>query len=124
MYHKTTHRAVYEQARQSAGGADDVLLWNRRGELTESTIANVVIEKDGKRLTPPIESGLLPGVFRGWLLDRGEIDERVVMLDEIKSADRFFLINSVRKWVPARRILPNENKSLRPCAGVVKSGRS
>ena len=101
LYHKTTHRGVYERARNGATGMDDVLLWNSRGEITESTIANVVIEKDGRRVTPPISCGLLPGVFRGWLLARGEIEEGVITLDDLQRADKLYLISSVRKWVPA-----------------------
>jgi len=47
-----------------AADCDDVLLWNDRGELTESSIANVIVEKGGLRLTPPVDCGLLPGVER------------------------------------------------------------
>ena len=47
LRHKTTHRDIYERALKTAGEADDVILWNRRGEITESTIANVVVEKLG-----------------------------------------------------------------------------
>jgi branched-subunit amino acid aminotransferase/4-amino-4-deoxychorismate lyase len=53
LYHKTTHRAAYEEARAALAGADDALLWNERGEVTESCMANVVIDLDGRRLTPP-----------------------------------------------------------------------
>jgi len=101
LYHKTTHRAVYERAGSRTPGVDDVLLWNAGGEITESRIANVVIEKNGRRLTPPVECGLLPGVFRGRLLASGEIEEAVITLDDLYRADRVYLINSVRKWMPA-----------------------
>lgn len=100
LYHKTTDRAVYERAWRLTPDRDDVLLWNPRGEVTESSIANVVIEKAGKRLTPPVSCGLLPGVFRAWLLERGEIEEGVVSLEDARNAQKMFLINSVRKWIP------------------------
>ena len=96
LYHKTTYHPV-----RSRFPAGDILLWNGRGEVTETSIANVVIEKEGRKLTPPVESGLLAGVFRGRLLDNGEIEEAVVTIDDLRAADRIFLINSVRKWVPA-----------------------
>jgi len=101
LYHKTTHRAVYEAARRSRPDADDVLLWNEAGEITESTVANVVVEQGGRRVTPPAACGLLPGVFRQWLLDRGEVTEQVVRVTDLRRAPRVFLVNSVRKWVPA-----------------------
>ena len=106
LYHKTTNRGVYERARQAVPGLDDVLLWNRAGEITESTIANLVVETGGKRVTPPIRCGLLGGVFRGWLLARGEIEEQVVTRSDLASADRLWLINSVQRWMPARLVEP------------------
>ncbi|MCX7591482.1 MAG: aminodeoxychorismate synthase component I [Kiritimatiellae bacterium] len=100
LYHKTTHRDTYERARRGRHGYDDVLLYNERGEVTESTVANVVVELGGRRLTPPVSCGLLSGVFREWLLSRGEIEERVISSDVVRRADRIFLINSVRRWIP------------------------
>jgi para-aminobenzoate synthetase/4-amino-4-deoxychorismate lyase len=99
ILHKTTRRAVYEAARASRTDVDDVLLWNERGEVTESTIANVVAEIDGVRYTPPIQCGLLAGTFRAEQLDLGTIRERVLSKDDIASAARLWLINSVRGWV-------------------------
>lgn len=98
LYHKTTRRQVYESALRSRPDCDDVLLWNERGELTESTIANVVVEMDGALFTPPVSSGLLPGTFRARLLEEGRIHERVVPVAELKACRKIYLINSVRKW--------------------------
>jgi len=89
LFHKTTRRP----------GADGLIFWNERGEITESSIANVVVPIDGELFTPPIECGLLPGVFRNHLLARGEIKERVITIEEFQDAQEFFLINSIRKWI-------------------------
>ena len=99
LYHKTTNRAVYERARRP--DCDDVILWNRAGEITETTIANLVVEIDGHRVTPPIACGLLPGTLRAELLAAGEVSEAVVMVEQLKTAPRFWLVNSVRGWCPA-----------------------
>ena len=101
LFHKTTHRAAYERARRDRPGADDVLLWNERGELTESTWANVVLELDGQRLTPSLESGLLAGTQRRRLLDDGEIEERALLVSDLIRCESLWLINSVRGWMPA-----------------------
>jgi para-aminobenzoate synthetase/4-amino-4-deoxychorismate lyase len=98
LYHKTTHRAIYENARARSRDCDEVILWNAAGQVTEATTANVVIEIDGAKVTPPVECGLLAGVFRAELLARGEIQERVVMLDDLRSATRIWLVNSVQEW--------------------------
>lgn len=99
--HKTTYRAVYERARQSRPDLDDVLLWNRRGEVTESTVGNVVAELEQVRWTPPLRCGLLGGTFRAEQLDAGAIRERVLTPADIRSATRLWIINSVREWVDA-----------------------
>jgi para-aminobenzoate synthetase/4-amino-4-deoxychorismate lyase len=104
LVNKTTHRAVYEHARASHPSVDDVILWNRRGEITESTIANVVAEIDGQRYTPPIECGLLGGTFRAELLEAGTIAHRVISRDEFAAASRVWLINSLREWIGARLV--------------------
>ena len=98
LYNKTTHREVYDRAKASRADCDDVVLWNERGEITETTIANIVVELDGNKFTPLVESGLLAGVFRNWLLRRGEITERRIDLGDLRRASRIWVINSVRKW--------------------------
>jgi para-aminobenzoate synthetase/4-amino-4-deoxychorismate lyase len=80
--------------------ADDVLLWNQRKELTETTWANLVLQIRGKLFTPPVSCGLLGGVFRASLLRQGRIRERVLHLSDLRRAERVFLINSVRQWIP------------------------
>ncbi len=101
LYHKTTRRKVYDVARASRPDCDDVILWNERGELTETTIANLVLEIDGRRYTPPVSSGLLAGTMRANLLERGEVTEQVLMLEDLSRAGGIWLINSVRGWMPA-----------------------
>jgi len=103
LYHKTTHRQVYDKARAAFPNDDDVLLWNERREITESCTANVVVELDGERVTPPVLCGLLPGTFRAWLLDRQEVREQVIPLEALKRCQGIYLINSVRKWRKATR---------------------
>ena len=102
LYHKTTRRGVYERAFRSVAGCDDVLLWNTDGFVTETSIANVVATIDGQRVTPPVTCGLLGGTYRQWLLDRGEIRERAIHIDDLSRVDELTLINSVRGEFPAR----------------------
>jgi para-aminobenzoate synthetase/4-amino-4-deoxychorismate lyase len=99
LYHKTTRRELYEQARQACPEAQDVLLWNPKGELTESSIANVLVEIDGVWFTPPLSCGLLGGVYRAELLARGTIREHPILVSELTPTSRIRLINSVRgEW--------------------------
>lgn len=102
LFNKTTRRVVYDIARAARPEHDDVLLWNARGELTESTLANIVLEIDGRKVTPPVASGLLPGVMRAELLASGEIEEAVVPVSDLGRASRVWLVNSLRGWMPAQ----------------------
>jgi len=99
LYHKTTHRPLYAPAFEQAArdGFDDVLFLNVRGEVTEGAISNVFVKKDGRWSTPPVECGLLAGIYRRHLLaTRPEIEERVLFLNQLRQADGVFLANAVR----------------------------
>jgi para-aminobenzoate synthetase / 4-amino-4-deoxychorismate lyase len=103
LFHKTTRRGVYENALaevRRAAGADDAILRNERGELTESTIANLVLDLDGELVTPPVACGLLPGTLRAELLARGRVRERVLVPADLHRAARVWLVSSVRGWRP------------------------
>lgn len=103
LRYKTTHRIVYDRARAETPGYDDVLLWNQRGEVTETSVANVLFDfGDGQWITPPVACGLLPGVYRAYLLNARRIREAVVRLYDVACLQpRILLINSVRRRIPA-----------------------
>jgi len=98
LVHKTTIRTRYDEALERFPDDPDVILWNRRGELTETCIANLVLELGGDLVTPHHSSGLLAGTLREELLERGQIVERVLRLDDLSRADTIWTINSVRGW--------------------------
>ena len=98
LFHKTTRRDFYHEQLATQPDYDDLIFWNERNEITESTIANVVVSIDDELFTPPIESGLLAGTFRDQMLAEGKIRERVITVAEFQRAKDFWLINSVRKW--------------------------
>jgi para-aminobenzoate synthetase/4-amino-4-deoxychorismate lyase len=98
LFHKTTHRQVYERARLPYPDCDDVLLYNEHGEATEFTIGNLVVELDGDLLTPPIACGLLNGTFRAHLLETGQVTERPIPISTLAHCTRIFRVNSIRKW--------------------------
>ena len=102
LYHKTTNRAVYDEARADFPRHDDVILWNEKGEITESSIANVAARIRGQWITPPVSCGLLPGIYRRHLVEKGRIREGVIRHRDLENAERLALINSVRGWIPCR----------------------
>ena len=105
LAHKTTRRQVYADHAPPAG-VFDTLLWNEAAELTEFTRGNLVAEVGGRRLTPPLSCGLLPGVLRGELLARGEITEAVMPLATLAECRRLWFINALRGWVEVEPAAP------------------
>ncbi len=105
LYHKTTHRQLYDRARERAveQGFLDVLFCNERGEVTEGAISNIFIRKGNKIFTPPVQCGLLPGVFRRWVVEANpEVREKVLFPWQIRDADAVYIGNSVRGIVEVR----------------------
>jgi para-aminobenzoate synthetase / 4-amino-4-deoxychorismate lyase len=99
LFHKTTHRRLYDPAFRAAteAGFDEVLFLNTRGELTEGAISNVLVEKNGRWLTPPVKCGLLAGVYRRHLLEtRANVKERVLLVEDLRGAEAVYICNAVR----------------------------
>jgi para-aminobenzoate synthetase/4-amino-4-deoxychorismate lyase len=103
LYHKTTHRGLYERALAEARvrGADEAILINARGQVTETTAGNLVVQTgSGRLITPPVSCGLLAGTLRDELLAAGRIEEGVVHTADLRSPSIVaYRINSVRRWV-------------------------
>jgi para-aminobenzoate synthetase/4-amino-4-deoxychorismate lyase len=106
LYHKTSLRETYESRQGRHPGADDVVLINQRGELTETTRANLALRLDGRWWTPPLSSGCLPGVERGRLLDENKITERVLARADLDRAEELAVLNSLRGWRSAFLLEP------------------
>ena len=96
LFHKTTNREVYDKAKKEVYDCDDVLLFNESGQITETSIANIFLEKQGSLYTPPVECGLLPGTLRASMLKKKEVNEKILSLGDFLIADRIFVGNSVR----------------------------
>lgn len=111
LAHKTTNRAFYDQPRIKAHdtlGVDEVVFLNERGELTEGSITNLFVERDGKLLTPALSSGLLPGTLRAELIETGKAEEAILTLADLQSADAILLGNSVRGLIRAEFFQPEK----------------
>lgn len=110
LAHKTTLRRTYDQGWQQAEAQDafDMLFFNERGELTEGGRCNVFVQIDGQWVTPPLSSGLLPGVMRGILLEDPSWNarERHVSRDELLNAQSVVVCNALRGVMQAELASP------------------
>jgi branched-chain amino acid aminotransferase len=98
--------AVAEAAKE---GYDEVVLLNERGEVAECTSANVFAVKEGKILTPPLNSGCLEGVTRGILMeiapDAGlPVVEQVLRPEDLYSAEEVFISSTNRNLISVGEI--------------------
>jgi para-aminobenzoate synthetase/4-amino-4-deoxychorismate lyase len=109
LYHKTTHRVVYEKAAKQVPGHCEAILVNREGCVTESAIANVVYKMNGTLYTPPVSDGLLPGTLRTKLVRSGALTERSLPVLEISKVERWYLLNALRGWRDAELVVPEDH---------------
>jgi para-aminobenzoate synthetase/4-amino-4-deoxychorismate lyase len=99
LRHKTTKRDLYnsELARARAEGFDEVLFLNQRGELAEGAISTLFVRLNGELLTPPLTSGVLPGVLRRHILATDSTArENTLTLADLAAAEAIYLGNSLR----------------------------
>lgn len=106
LFHKTTRRRFYDGTRERLAaetGCDEALFLNERDELTEGSFTNLFVERGGRLSTPPVGCGLLNGTLRRALLadPARKVEEAVLRLEDLQTADRIFLGNSVRGLVRA-----------------------
>jgi len=98
LRHKTTIRELYneELAKYSEQGFLDVIFMNEKGELTEGARTNLVLRIGDVLCTPPVECGLLGGVFRRSMLDEGRAVERKLYPRDLETASAIYICNSLR----------------------------
>jgi para-aminobenzoate synthetase/4-amino-4-deoxychorismate lyase len=102
LRHKISDRAFYDEARKSRPDCDEVVFVGRDGLLTEGSITAVFVERDGKLLTPRLETGLLPSILRRELLASGKAFEADLRIEDL--SDGFWVGNSVRGLIRANRV--------------------
>ncbi len=94
-------------ARREAGkyGLDEALLLNERGLVAEGSVSNVFFVRDSVLVTPSPESGILPGITRGVVMEIAgglgiKVTEGEVRLSDLEQFDEAFLTNSVIELMP------------------------
>ncbi|MHC1737939.1 MAG: chorismate-binding protein [Ignavibacteriaceae bacterium] len=101
QYFKTTERRLYdsELKKYSRDGYSEVIYLNEKDEVAEGSFTNIVIRKGKNLFTPPIEAGILNGVYRQYLIDSKKISVSNLSFSDLKEAKEIYLINSVRKEI-------------------------
>jgi branched-chain amino acid aminotransferase len=90
-------------------GADEGLMCNYRGELSECSQANFFIVREGVALTPETDAGLLEGLTRSFLFEVGQdvgiqVRSQTLFPKDIEGADEAFITSTTRELSPVTRI--------------------
>jgi para-aminobenzoate synthetase / 4-amino-4-deoxychorismate lyase len=100
FYHKTTSRGLYDSQHRKARERRifDLIFRNEKDEITEGAISNIIIKKGKYFYTPPVECGLLKGVYRQYLLNKKDfpLREKILYKRDIIEADRIYMCNGIR----------------------------
>jgi para-aminobenzoate synthetase/4-amino-4-deoxychorismate lyase len=81
-------------------GFDDAIRLNGKGEVGETSIANLVLKVQGKWITPPVNAGILPGIIRALAVDLLSIEERTISSKDLFRVESIFLLNSLKGFQP------------------------
>ena len=104
---------VWSVAEAQKEGFDEVVLLNERGEVAECTAANIFAVKNGKVLTPPLNSGCLEGVTRGILCEIApeagiSVVQQALRPEDLYSADEVFISSTNRNLIAVGEIAGNK----------------
>jgi len=109
--HKTLSFLAYVQARRAARAkaAQDALLVNAAGEITEATTSNVFLVREDRLVTPPVACGVLPGITRAIVLDLAraqgvQATEQPVRPEQLAACSECFLTNSIVGLQPVTHV--------------------
>jgi branched-chain amino acid aminotransferase len=109
--HKTLSFLYHILAKKEAKekGADEAILLNTESFVLEGTTRNIFMVKGNKLITPPLGSGILPGITRAKILQIApsvglEVEEKLVKQDFLKSSDEVFITSSIIEVMPVVKI--------------------
>ncbi len=91
-------------------GADEVVILNLAGEITEAAVSNIGFVRDGVVVTPPVSAGILGGITRALLLEKIATMAGVTMREEtirpgdFATMDECFLLSTTKDVTPVAAI--------------------
>jgi branched-chain amino acid aminotransferase len=91
-------------------GADDVVMLNLRGEITEAATSNIAFVRDGEIVTPRLDAGILEGITRGLLLRKiapaadVRVNEAPLRPSDLAAMAECFTLSSTKDVTPVGAI--------------------
>ena len=106
VHHKTLNYGdcILEKRRAKEAGADELIFCNSRGEICEGTASNIFFVYDGQIYTPPVESGLLPGILRRFIIEQYPVKEQILRKEDVLHMQECFITNSLMGVMPVHTL--------------------
>ncbi len=108
---KTTNflRNIYAKRYAREKGFDDVVFTNEKGEITETSSANIFWVKGRYLFTPSLECGLLPGITRKAVIQHAKnvgfiVVEGRFKIKDLKNADYIFVTNALNGIIKVSKL--------------------
>jgi branched-chain amino acid aminotransferase len=104
-----------------ANGFDDSIIVTTDGQLSETSVATLLLKINGEWVTPPLSSGILNGVVRALALEAGLAKVKRIDVNEIDQIESGLLLTSLRNAqhigeISGRKLLIDNEK----CAEIHK----
>lgn len=86
---------ILAKAEAKLAGVDDGIMLNQQGFVTEGTVSNIFVVKDGILKTPPLSAGILAGITRRIVMDTADqlgitVEEENLTRHDFYTADEAF----------------------------------
>lgn len=106
VYHKTMNYGdcILEKRKAAVRGLDELIFLNTRGEICEGTSTNVFFVKNECIYTPKLSCGMLPGIMRGFVCSRRQVEEKIIYPSDVKEYGECFVTNSLMGIMPVTRL--------------------
>lgn len=107
IYHKTMNYLTNILAKRQAllQGFDDAVMLNENDEITECASSNIVIVNGDNLLTPAKECGLLTGTTLQILIEKADVKEEKIKIEDLYSARAVFILNSLTGVLPVLQVM-------------------
>ncbi|MEO5629585.1 MAG: aminodeoxychorismate lyase [Thermomonas sp.] len=106
---------VLARAECNAAGCDEGLMQSTAADVVCATAANLLVLREGRWRTPPVDACGVAGVCRGWLIEEGLLEVTTLSPHDVQSADALALCNALRGILPVTSL---DGEAWPPHAGV------
>jgi para-aminobenzoate synthetase/4-amino-4-deoxychorismate lyase len=110
---KTTHRKLYddEYSQYNSKGFYEILYLNEKDEVAEGSRTNIFLRKGATWITPHLDSGALPGIYRNYFIQNNlNVVEKNISVEDLIEANELLLTNALRGEAKVNKLFINSDE--------------